>query len=207
MASLRLVERTPGVITWQRVDTSERVELPNIGSATVVTPGEYVLGRLVPLESGCMLDGAPLVVPLEAAERVAADPASWVDAVRASRIEIQTGGFDDGLAHDVRDLVWQLVLRDPAQEQLPVVDVGAHLARRALVLARTIVADGYVVEPDDVDPWACVRAALLSLSVVTRLPAAAEPGDDAVLDRLAALLAPPGDLIFRDHARTVRATA
>ena len=67
--------------------------------------------------------------------------------------------------------------------------------------------DGYVVEPDDVDPWACVRAALLSLSVVTRLPAVAQPGDEAVLDRLAELLAPPVDLICRDLARKVRAAA
>ncbi len=181
--------------------------LPNIGSAVVVTPGQHVLGRLVPLESGFMLESAPLLVPAETAERVAADPASWVDAVRASRTEIQTGGYDDGLAHDVRDLVWQLVLRDPAQDPPPVVDVGAHLARRALVLARTIVTEGYVVEPDDVDPWACVRAALLSLSVVTRLPAVAEPGDEAVLDRLAELLAAPVDLICRDLARKVRVTA
>jgi len=85
MGALRLVERTPGTVCWQRVETGARVVLPNIGSAVVVTPGQHVLGRLVPLESGCMLESAPLLVPAETAERVAADPASWVDAVRASR--------------------------------------------------------------------------------------------------------------------------
>jgi hypothetical protein len=207
MEAFRLVERTPGTVTWDRVAGGERVELANIGTAAVVVPGQYVLGRLVPIDHGHMFEGAPLVVPRGVAERVAGDPASWVDAVQASRTEIQTGGYDDGLAHDVRDLVWQLVLRDPAADRPPVADVGAHLARRALALARTIVADGYVVEPDDVDPWSCLRAALVSLSVVTRLPAVADAGDEAVLDRLGDLLAPPVDTICRDLARKVREIA
>ena len=207
MEALRLVERTPGTVIWHRVASGDRVELANIGTAAVVMPGQYALGRLVPISSGRMFEGAPLVVPRRVAERVAGDPASWVDAVRASRTEIQTGGDDDGLAHDVRDLVWQLVLRDPAADRPPVADIGAHLARRALALAGTIVADGYVVEPDDVDPWSCLRAALLSLSVVTRLPAVAERGDDAVLDRLGDLLAQPVDTLCRDLARKVREIA
>ena len=207
MAALRLVARAPDLITWERLDTGERLDLANIGSAAVVIPGEHAIGRLVPIESGCMLEGAPLVVPRAAAERVATDPSSWLDAVRASRSDIQTGGFDDGLAHDVRDLIWQLVLRDPDDEIPTEAEIGAHLARRTLAFARTCVDERYAAQPDDVDPWSCLRAALLSLSVVARLPAVAEPDDAPVLDRLADLLAAPVDRVCRDLARQVRAAA
>ncbi len=205
MAALRLVARAPALVTWQRLDTGERLDLANIGSAAVVAPDEHVIGRLVPIESGRMFEGAPLVVPRVTAERVAADPSSWVDAVKASRSDIETGGFDDGLAHDVRDLIWQVVLQDPTGELPTEAEIGAQLARRTLALARTCVDEQYAAEPGDVDPWSCLRAALLSLSVVARLPAVAEPGDAPVLDRLADLLAAPADFVCRSLARQVRA--
>ncbi len=207
MCALRLVARAPDLVTWERLDTGERLDLANIGSAALVVPGELVLGRLVPIESGQMLEAAPLVVPRPAAEQVASDPTSWIDAVSASRAEVQTGGFDDGLAHDVRDLIWQLMLQDPV-EPLPSQDeIGVHLAGRTLAMARECLREDYVAERDDIDPWACLRAALLSLSVVARLPALAEPADAELFDRLAELLAAPGDTICRDLAAEIREVA
>jgi hypothetical protein len=207
MCAFRLVARAPDLVTWQRLDTGERLDLANIGSAAVVVPGEHAIGRLVPIESGWMLEGAPLVLPRAAAERVAAEPSSWIDAVRTSRSDIETGGFDDGLAHDVRDLIWQMVLRPPTDEMPTVDEIGACLARRTLALARWCLDEQFAAMPDDVDPWSCLRAALLSLSVVARLPAVAEPGDAARLDRLALLLAAPVDTVCRDLAREIRAAA
>ncbi len=204
MAALRLVDRASDTVTWERLDTGEEVEVANIGSAAVVIPGEHVLGRLVPIESGWMLEGAPLVVPRAAAERVAADPPSWLDAVRDWRPEIQTGGFDDGLAHDVRDLVWQLVLREPGDPVPGPEEVGTHLATRTLALVRECLEEEHEVAPDDVDTWACLRAALLSLSVVFRLPSVAEPEDAERLECLSELLAPPVDVICRWLADEIR---
>lgn len=207
ITALRLVARAPGRVSWLRLDTGERHDLANLGSAAVVAVGDHVIGRLVPIESGTMFEGAPLVVPQVAAERVAADPSSWIEAVRASRAEIQTGGFDNGLAHDVRDLVWQRMLRDPAEPDLDEEQIGAHLAGRTLTLASDLLDGQHAVEPDDVDPWACLRAALLSLSVVVRLAEVADPEDAELFDRLADLLAPPVDAVCGNLARHLRLVA
>ena len=204
MVALRLVDRASDTVTWQRLDTGEEVEIANIGSAAVVIPGEHVLGRLVPIASGWMLEGAPLVVPRVAAEQVACDPTSWIDAVREWRAEIQTGGFDDGLAHDVRDLVWQLVLRDPSDLVPGPEEVASRLAARTLALARECLEEQHAVAPDDVDTWACLRAALLSLSVVFHLPSVAEPEDAERLECLAELVAPPVNDICRRLADEIR---
>ena len=126
----------------------------------------------------------------------------------AWRAEVQTGGFDDGLAHDVRDLIWQLVLRDPSRAAARArTRSRVHLAARTLAMARECLREDYVAERDDIDPWACLRAALLSLSVVARLPALAEPADAELFDRLAELLAAPGDTICRDLAAEIREVA
>ncbi|MGI8522974.1 MAG: hypothetical protein ACR2K3_06645 [Nocardioides sp.] len=207
MVALRLEERTAESVTWERVDDREPLVLPNIGSAALVVPGEHVLGRLVPVEAGAMLESAPLVVPAEIADRVAEDPTSWIDAIAAARDRVPTGGFESGLLHDVRDTIWQLALTNPADAPPDESEIGVYLARATVELARQCLAEPFVWAPDDIDPWACVRAALLSLSVVTRLPQVAGPGDAILFERLAHRLAQPADIVCRDVARQLRMAA
>jgi hypothetical protein len=198
MTALRLVERAPGTVTWEYVETGEPLELPNIGSATMVVPGEHVLGRLVPTEAGVMLESAPLVVPQRTARRVADDPGSWTDAVAAAREDIETAGFEHGLVSDVRQLIWQLGLHDFRQPLPEASELDAHFARRALATARACLDVRSVWQPDDLDPWGCLRAALLEPGVVMRVPAVGGSGDIEVFERLSHLLAPPADVVCRD---------
>jgi hypothetical protein len=198
MTALRLVERAPGTVTWEYVETGELIELPNIGSAAMVVPGEHVLGRLVPIEAGVMLESAPLVVPQRTARRVADDPGSWMKAVAAAREDVETGGFEHGLASDVRQLIWQLGLHDFRQPLPEASELDTHFARRALATARACLDVGSVWHADDLDPWACLRAALLDPGVVTRVPTVAGSGDIEVFERLSHLLASPADVACRD---------
>lgn len=198
MTALQLVERAPGTVTWEYVETGELLELPNIGSAAMVVPGEYVLGRLVPIEAGVMLESAPLVVPQRTARRVADDPGSWTEAVAAARDDVETGGFEHGLASDVRQMVWQLGLHDFRQPLPEASELDTHFARRALATARVCLDVGSVWHADDLDPWACLRAALLDPRVFMTVPTVAGSGDIEVFERLSRLLAPPADVVCRD---------
>jgi hypothetical protein len=113
MTALRLLDRSSRVITWERLDEGDEVEVPNIGSALVL-PGEHALGRLVPTGTGPMLEAAPLVVPREAAEEVAIDPTSWWRVLGEHREDVSTDGHHAGLVNDVRDVIWQLALATDA---------------------------------------------------------------------------------------------
>lgn len=207
MCGLRLVERGAGTTAWDRVDTGERLELPNIGSGALVAVGEWVIGRLVPVEDGVMFEGAPLVVPRPVAEQVATDPDCWIEAITTAHDDIETEGFQAGLAHDVHSAVWPIMLLDPAADVPPASELGARLARRTLDVARESLEARCVRDPDEVDLWACVRAALLDVEVVRRLPDVAGPDDVALLERLADLLVAPADVVCRDLVRRLRAAA
>lgn len=207
MSALRLVERAAGTVTWESVGTGARVELPNIGSAAMVARDEHVLGRLVPVEGGVMLEAPPLVVPERTARAVAEGPGDWMDAVAAARDEIHTGGFEHGPLSDVRQVIWQLALLDRARPLPAASELSAHWARQALVLARECLDRSSEWEPDAVDPWACLRAALLHPSVLTGLASVAGAGDVDVFERLASLLAAPADVVCRDLAAELRARA
>lgn len=207
MEALRLVERAPGTVTWERVESEERLELPNIGSAAMVVPGEHVLGRLVPFEEGVMLEATPLVVPEPTARRVARDPSSWMDAVAEAREDLDTSGFEHGVVSDVREVVWQLALHEPGRPVPATSELDAYLARRALVLGRECLDGRLPRDDDDLDPWACLRAALLSQPVVARLPSVAKRSDIGVVDELSGQLASPADVVCRDLARELGTTA
>jgi hypothetical protein len=207
MTAFRLVERAPGTVTWHSVETGEQLALPNIGSAAMVVPSEHVLGRLVPVEEGVMLEAAPLVVPERTARQVADDPSSWMDAVSAAREDIETGGFEHGLVSDVRGTIWQLVLLEPGQPLPAASEFDTCLARRVLTLARECLDGATVWGPEDVDPWACLRAALLHGGVVSQLLTVAGRHDIAVFERLSHLLAPPADVVCRDLVAELGVTA
>ncbi len=198
MTALRLVERAPATVTWEYVETGEQLDLPNIGSAALVVPGEHVLGRLVPVESGLMLEGAPLVVPLRTARRVADDPSSWMEAVALAREDLETGGFEQGLTSDVRQMIWQFALHDRRHPVPPAGELDRYLARRAVALARECLDGESGWQVDEVDPWACLHAALLDWGVVMQLPAVLGRDDTEMLERLSHLLAAPAGVVCRD---------
>lgn len=164
-----------------------------------------MLGRLVPIEDGLILEGAPLVVPRAVAEQVAAAPDSWIEAIREAPGEIETGGFEVGLGHDVPGPIWELMLHDPGEPVPDVAEFGTYFARRALNVARECLEDERLPDPDQVDIWACLRAAFLSMSVVLRLPEVAESEDVEVLERLTGVLASPADVVCRDLLAITRA--
>jgi hypothetical protein len=204
MSALRLVERTAATVTWEYVASGERVELPNVGSAAMVALGEHVLGRLVPVEGGVMLEAPPLVVPERTARAVAGEPSDWMDAVTAARDEINTAGFEHGPVCDVRQTIWQLVLVDPGRPLPAAGEFHAYLARQARGLARECLDGPSEWEPDAVDPWACLRAAVLHPGVLTELASVAGAGDVHVFERLTSLLAPPADVVCRDLVAELR---
>jgi hypothetical protein len=206
MCGLLLLERRPRTLVWQRLDTGERLELHNIGSAALVAVGEHVLGRLVPVEGGLMLEGAPLAVPRSVAERVAADPSSWIHEISRSRDDIETGGFEVGVPHDVPGFLWQCALLDAAAPLPDHCDME-YVAGRALALARECLDPAWVPDPDEIDLWACVRAALLSPSIVERLPRVAGPDDLPVLTTLAGELVAPADAVCREVLEELRSAA
>jgi hypothetical protein len=151
--------------------------------------------------------GAPLVVPHEAAELVTADPASWVDVVKGFRGDIETGGFEDGLTHDVQELIWRAVLLEPIDQMPENSELATFLARRVLALARRCVSREWEPQHGEIDPWSCLRAAFLDISVVARLRNVATAEDVVTLQRLAEVLAAPAGLICRHLASELCAAA
>ncbi|HQR28037.1 MAG TPA: hypothetical protein PLP61_13440 [Nocardioides sp.] len=81
LGGLRLLSEGERTIVWERLDGGEPVETANLGAALLLTPGECVLGRLVPTDDGPLFETAPLRVPETVAAGVAEDPASWLDAL------------------------------------------------------------------------------------------------------------------------------
>jgi hypothetical protein len=207
MTALRLVERQAGTIIWECVETGDNAALPNIGSAAMVIPGEHVIGRLVPIEDGMMLEGTPLVVPECVARQVADDPASWIDAVAEAGDDVVTGGFEIGVVDDVRQLTWQYALYDPSGPVPGVDELEGYLARKVLALAWTCLDGGSPWEPDEVDPWACLRAAVLDLGVIRHVVSLGERRDAEAFDRLSQILASPADVVCGDLARELCAAA
>jgi hypothetical protein len=207
MTALRLVERRAATIIWECVETGANAALPNIGSAAMVIPGEHVIGRLVPVEDGMMLEGTPLVVPECVARQVADDSASWIDAVAEAGDDVVTGGFEIGVLDDVRQLTWQYALSDPSDPVPGAGQLDGYLARKVLALAWACLDGGSTWGPDDVDPWACLRAAVLDLGVIRQLVSLGERRDAEAFDRLSQILASPADVVCVDLARELCAAA
>ena len=62
-------------------------------------------------------------------------------------------------------MIWQPVLSHRQDPMPDVSQIGSCLARHTVALARECLAESFESPPDDVDPWACLRAALLNLGV------------------------------------------
>jgi hypothetical protein len=207
MTALRLVGRTAKTVTWERLDDGTVLEMPNIGSAALVIPGDHVLGRVVPSAVGAMLEAAPLVVPRQVAETVANDARAWWQPIADHRDEIQTGGFQSGMLNDVPPRVWQFVFLDPDEPVPSARDFHRAMARRVLAVAAELVDGGQGWSDDEIDPWACLHSAMLDRHVLSTMRGVVGPEDPHVLEQLGESLAAPADAVCRELARDLRAVA
>lgn len=221
MRSLRLVSRSSRTVAWEDVGTGESVSMLNTGCAALVLPGECVLGRVVPIENGCMFETAPLVVPDSVAAWVADEPEVWVDVLAAhnrnAAVEpVRTSGLHEyGLLSDVPRLAWRLAASDVIE---PGSAVRTRFPRRADVdpQAQALVAFALdprthavldAIPPDQVHPWSCVAAALVEPGFARHLAAQLEPDDAEGMRRLADRLAEPASDVCRHLARGLSSAA
>jgi hypothetical protein len=208
MGGFRLLEREAGTVAWQDLALGEPVPTANIGTATLVVPGDCVIGRMVTIEAGAMFESAPLIVPEDVALRVARDPASWIDALRAipggtASPGVHRAGDTSGLLSDVPTPVWLLALSeaggltDLASDPTP-----DDLAEATLTLARAVLGGSWRVEDDEIEPWSCLAAALVSPALAEAMAGTVAPADREVLARLGELLAEPAASWCRELAET-----
>ena len=216
MGAYRLLAESPGLLTWTDLGSGGTVETPNIGSATLLEPGDCAIGRAVPIEEGTMFESAPLFVPDSTAARVVADPAGWLDAVAAACGErddhdepvCRTGGHDFELLTDV-----PLIVRLWLQRKI-VADRGRSRSLRdldqmpyeAASFIRAAVRGEFDHE-DGVSPWPSVAAALLEPEVTDLLLDGLGASDLPAVARLADDLARPAADVCRWIAGDLRESA
>lgn len=197
-------------LEWMDVASHELVRTPNIGTAVSLSPGADVIGRLVPVEGGVMFEDTPLHVAQKVARDVAAEPARWLDVLRASGAvaagEVRTDVRDwTGLLSDVPMDYTDLVLSYRPDEHRVVPCLRPHdRARATLALARTTLAEERgetcVCEGTDSceacfddgwDGWAHVHAALLDPAITEALPSLLGPDDVRLLTAVREYVAEP----------------
>jgi plasmid stabilization system protein ParE len=211
MGGYRLVSRRSDLVTWQDLATDRHVQTANIGSAGVVLPGECVIGRLVPIETGTMFETVPLLVPAATALQTALDPSGWVEVLRelaggtAGSRAIVCGDIA-GLANDVSTPIWMTALQDAAGQRVLPLDLARSQDARRITSALMTVARDLVDGPramrlgvsDGVDLWACVAAGVLTLPVFATLAQSPKATDRAVLACLSDALAEPASAVCRE---------
>ena len=202
----RLLERHPDSIMWQRERDEEVLRTPNAGCASMLWPGDPVLGRVVPTGSQQIFESAPLPVTDAVASRVAADPDSWLAALAEwdlyrEVVPLTRPTEHAGLLVELAPRTWQNVVRDqPDTLTLPFFS-PVELAEGALSLGQFLLDE---FEPPDfphLDTWACLAAAFIEPAVVRHLVGHANAGERALLARLAGTLSEPASTVCRRLAR------
>ncbi|MDO9456599.1 hypothetical protein [Nocardioides sp.] len=209
---------------WTDLATGEVLTLDDIGSGSMLAPDVPAIGRLVPAGDGRMFESAPQETSLDVATAVAADPAGWLDVVRAAGDEFRCGEIiphvdDFGLVTDVARMQWLTWLAEwrPARGQALQVDDQ--------LLARTVVDRAarelglsehrYLPPGEDYDaeeqegwePWACLGAALLEPGLSEALRAVVTTGDLGVLDQLRDRVADPARSLLGQVIASVQQAA
>jgi hypothetical protein len=196
MGGYRCVARTPAVTFWVDVATGESVETPNIGSAALLLEGEWVIGRVVPIEEGRMFETLPLQVPESVARAVAGAPVEWIQALRDARgrgEKVETGGCRFGFLSDVRREISALTLYDDLES----VDQYRERADRFVDVVRCAFRDEPTNDPDAVDVWACIGAELLTPHLFAGLVERVRPDQADLYARLGSSLAEPAARMCR----------
>ena len=202
----RLLERRSDSITWQRERDDELLRTPNAGCASMLWPGDPVLGRVVPTGDQQIFESAPLPVTDEVATRVAADPDSWLEALGewdlyGEVVPLNRPTEHAGLLVELPPRIWQNVVCDqPDTFTLPSFS-PRQLAQGAMDLGLFMLDE---FEPPDfphLDTWACLAAAFIDPAVVRHLVGHADAGERALLARLAGSLSEPAATVCRRLAR------
>ena len=206
MGAYQLREATQRSLLWLDLASGGEVETPNIGSAALLVVGECAIGRLAPIEGGRLFESAPLFVPTDVADRVAAAPDDWVAALEegrddeapfGERISTVTNGFP--LLTDVpgwqrEDLIERVVGqgRGPAfrWSQSELVDACVAVVRAAMGPREDFGHDLF-------DPWPAIGSLVLEPAVLRELTLRPRVGDGDGFERLAERLADPAGRICR----------
>jgi hypothetical protein len=129
-------------------------------------------------------------VPEGVARAVAADPADWLQPVRASIRAgegIETDGCRFGFLTDVPRVASVFTVYD----DLDLLDRYPERADKLLACVREALDDGPSEDPDAVDVWACIAAELLHPNVLSALADRLRPEDSELFARLAQAVAEP----------------
>ena len=217
MGAYRFCGESPRVLTWEDLGAGRTVETLNIGSATLLEPGDCAIGRAVPIEEGTMFETVPLQVPASAADRVVADPAAWLDAVAGACRErdedddqpaCRPGGHDFALLTDVPlviRLLLQRIVADRGRVTRSMRDAD-RLPHEAASFIRAAVR-GELDHEEGVSPWPSVAAALLEPRVSDFVLDGLATPDLPAVARLADNLAGPAADVCRWIARDLRESA
>lgn len=209
MGVYRLETRGSAEVTWRCLTTDEIFAVPNTGSGALVVVGEAVLARRVPIARGSMFESSPLVVPEAVAEAVARDPSAWLAVLQSAGIDgILVSGNHFEMITDVPHAVWtvELLRAEGGPVILDPAETGPRLARAFLAMASRVL-HGPEADPLDIDPWACLAAALCHPGVVDALFDVTTVADRPTFDVLAERLAEPAATIARDLASGLRRAA
>lgn len=216
LGGFRLLEETPRWLTWFDLRTRVEVETPNVGSATLLEPGDCAIGRLQPIREGWMFDFVPLYVPQHVAQQVAEEPADWVTALSeladgptGDGRGVSTNGHDFRLLTDVPQVLQHMLLIDVEDTLFdrPVTDPSPEVLPLETGLVRAAM-DGLLA--DDIrglSPWPTVGAAVLRPRVLKTLLTSARTGDANRLREVAHRLAEPAATVCRDLAVELEAAA
>lgn len=205
MGAFRLEGSAGGRITWRALGDSRPVETHDIGASTGLTPGDHVIGRLVPVHGGVMFETAPLPVPPDVAVEVAKAPGSWLSALEGARHQvssakgrISTRVLSFPLLHDTPAAEWAWVAADvageTAEEALAWTEddaVERHVAVVAAALADDLQVRGAAT------PELVAASVLLEPEVFLDLLRRSAVGTDTEFARLADRLAAPADSVCR----------
>ena len=203
MGGYRLHGRPARALLWKDLETGQLVEVPDVGSASLVEVGEHVIGRLVPTISGPMFESAPLVVPADVALDVSHDPYGWMSALEqgcrraaASLETISTYCTEFPLLCDVPPTLQHLVAHQVARADGDARSGawGDDGVAGCVAVIRAALGDGFHVEGFP-EPWSIVGAMLLDPSVFEACADA--PADPAALHRLAERLVTPAADVCR----------
>ena len=165
MGGFRLLGSQPATVTWEDLAGGDPVVTPNIGSACLVEPGECVIGRLVPIEGGAMFESTPLVVPEVIADRVAEFPELDRRCDRRRKVRRIPRSPHPGTppaASDVPMSVWMYAVCESGGFADRLGPASAQLAEASLNLARAALERSEPPDEEELDPWSCVSAAVLS---------------------------------------------
>jgi hypothetical protein len=204
--SYRLLERHPDTITWLRERDGEPLRTPNAGCASMLWPGDPVLGRVVPTEDQLIFECEPLPVTDAVATRVAANPDSWVEALGewdlyGQVVPLTRPTEHAGLLVELPPRIWQNVVCDqPDTFTLPSFSPG-KLAQGALSLGRFMLDEFEAPDYPHLDTWACLAAAFIEPAVVRHLVGHAGAEERVLLARLAGTLSEPAATVCLRVAR------